>query len=241
MVENPGHPSTFHEANSLRLIVGHEPRRFVSDYCFYNYEYLKYLIQLPILLWFIYMKLFPLPYSSELHNSKAQLSWHSQVVLLATMQYVKQQPDAEIILIGEQTYGSTTHKTVEPMKEFLLAHGFPETQIIYNEKVCNNTYLQLQELKKEILDDPITLVAFKFHAKRIKLIGSRVGLRFSIRTVEDIVKNSEGLRSMQHSLNKQPFFIKAYELFLYLLALLDTRGAFQNWYSKKFGPRAPLV
>lgn len=182
------------------------------------------------------MLYFPLPYSSKGPlNGPAELTTHSQLVLLALLATMT--PGDTVILIGEQTYQDPAHLTAELMETFLLHNGIAKENIETIPTARNNTWQQLAELKKQIGNEPVTLIAFRFHAPRVQRTASRLGLRFSILLMEDILKNNSVVEKVRQA-NKK---ILLHEYVLRLLAYIDTRGVLQNSYTNHFGPRAPLV
>jgi vancomycin permeability regulator SanA len=182
------------------------------------------------------MLYFPLPYSSYKPKSgPITLTTHSRLVLESLLAVLA--AGDSTILLGEQTYQSPGDTTARLMESFLLARGMEKQNIRATYEARNNTWQQLVELKKQINNEPVTLIAFQFHAPRVALISKRLGLSFTIVLVEDILKKNFALEETVQ-VNKK---VLLYEYLLRLVAYVDVRGTLQNFYTNRFGPRAPLA
>lgn len=179
---------------------------------------------------------FPLPYSSYKPKSgPITLTTHSKLVLESLLAVLA--AGDSTILLGEQTYQSPGDTTARLMESFLLARGMEKQYIRMVSETRNNTWQQLAELKKQINNEPVTLIAFQFHAPRVALIAKRLELCFTIVLVEDVLKNNFDLGKLQQANRK----IILSEYILRLLAYVDVRGTLQNFYTNHVGPRAPLA
>lgn len=188
--------------------------------------------------------IFPLPYSSYVSSiGQPTLSTHSRLVLLAALTYLQGNQTETVALIAEKTFGSKQHLTAVLMQEFLLAHGVEQARIKVHLQTANNTYQQLRVLKSLVGQKQVTLIAFEFHAQRVKVIAKNLKLNATVLSVENLLKSNVMARQEVDELNnsKAMRLNKFKENWLLTLARLDKFGLMSKIFSTLLGPRKPLA
>src|SRR3989344_456222 len=201
-----------------------------------------------------YEAIVAMPYSSGRYrhgreskiDPRFSMTYETKMVATAALQAYKEGKSDKIILLGEQTVGAERGvlSTDQLIKEFLIAKGVPEANIIIHSGL-GNSFQQLQRLSEiQNPDGKYLVVSLNFHQPRVKLLTKKMRIPVEhASAAELLIKRSEHygkpVKKWKHSLG----ILKAslIEVPLRILTRVDSDGKGQNALTEILGTREPLT